>query len=128
MAGQVTIEEGVVYGRADGEGRELRCDVYRPEHADGLLPGVLLIHGGGWRGRDRTQLRGYGVLTGREGYVCVAPEYRLAPESPWPAPLDAAPAALTRMRDHAAAAGLDTTRTTYDDRPDGAECGRPWKP
>lgn len=118
--GRVEIEEGVVYGRADGDGRELRCDVYRPEDADGPLPGVLLIHGGGWRQGDRSQLRGYGVLIGREGYVCVAPEYRLVPESPWPAQIHDVRAALAWMRGHAEQLGIDPARIAVEGNSAGA--------
>src|SRR5207302_107633 len=75
--GRVTVEEGVVFGT--GGDRELRCDIYTPPGRPTNAPGVLLVHGGGWRTGDRGELRGYGVLLGREGYVCVASEYRLSP-------------------------------------------------
>lgn len=122
MAGaRVTIDEGVVYGQAGGDGRELRCDVYTPdERGDERLPGVLLIHGGGWRQGDRSQLRGYGVLIGREGYVCVAPEYRLVPESPWPAQIDDVRAALHWMIDNADELGIDVTRIAVEGNSAGA--------
>lgn len=120
MAGRVTIDEGVVFGRAGGEGRELRCDVYTPEDREGPLPGVLLVHGGGWREGDRTQLRGYGVLIGREGYVCVAPEYRLVPESPWPAQIDDVRMALRWMVDHAGELGIDPERIAVEGNSAGA--------
>src|SRR3954471_11666680 len=65
--GRVSIEDGVVFGA--GGGRELRADVFRPpaDAVDGPAPGVLLVHGGGWRTGDRTQLRGYGILLARAG-------------------------------------------------------------
>ena len=123
MAARVTIEEGVVYGRAGGDGRELRADVYTPEEREGPLPGVLLIHGGGWRDGDRTQLRGYGVLIGREGYVCVAPEYRLVPEAPWPAQIDDIRMALRWMVDHADELGIDPERIAVEGNSAGAHLG-----
>ena len=66
-AAQVTVQEDVVFGT--GGGRDLHCDVYRPEGVEAGAPAVLLVHGGGWRNGDRTQLRGYGILLGRAGYV-----------------------------------------------------------
>src|SRR5690606_7269349 len=70
--GRVSVEEGVVFGT--GGGRDLRCDIYRPPgEATEPRPCVVLLHGGAWRMGDRTQLRGYGILLGRLGYVCVAP-------------------------------------------------------
>ncbi len=95
-ARRVTIEEDVVFGT--GGGRDLKCDVYTPPGGPASAPAVLLVHGGGWRNGDRTQLRGYGILLGREGYLCVASEYRLSGEAKWPAQIHDVKAALRRMR------------------------------
>ncbi len=120
---RVEIDEGVVYGHgADRTGtmRELRCDVYRPEDVSGPLPAVVLIHGGGWRQGDRTQLRGYGVLIGREGHVCIAPEYRLVDEAPWPAQIDDVRACLDWVRAEADALGVDPDRIAVEGNSAGA--------
>jgi acetyl esterase/lipase len=117
-AGRVTIEEGVVFGT--GGGRDLRCDVYRPPTQDGPAPAVLLVHGGGWRTGDRTQLRGYGVLFGRAGYVCVASEYRLLDESPWPAQIHDVKAAIRWMRANADELGIDPDRIAVEGNSAGA--------
>lgn len=116
--GRVSIEEGVVYGR--GGGRDLLADVYRPPASDGPAPGVLLLHGGGWSGGDRTQLRGYGILLGRRGYVCVAPEYRLTGESPWPAQIHDVKAAMRWMRAAADELGVDPDRIAVEGNSAGA--------
>lgn len=116
--GRVTIEEGVVYGT--GGGRDLRCDVYVPPGEVRDAPGVLLVHGGGWRNGDRSQLRGYGVLLGRQGYVCVACEYRLVPESPWPAQIHDVKAALRWMRANAPTLGIDPGRIAIEGNSAGA--------
>jgi pectinesterase len=102
---RVKVEEGVVFGR--GGGRELRCDVYTPLAAAGPRPGLLLLHGGGWRRGDRSVMRGYGLRVGREGFVCVAAEYRLIGESPWPAAIHDVKAALRWMRANASQLGID---------------------
>lgn len=125
MAGrhQVHIDTDVVYGQGagtDGTTRDLRCDVYRPEGPEGPKPAVLLIHGGGWRRGDRTQLKGYGVLIGREGYVCVAPEYRLVPEAPWPAQMDDVRTALGWVVDHAEELEIDPSRIAVEGNSAGA--------
>ena len=111
-SGRVEVEEGVVFGAADG--RELRCDVFRPPAPGGPAPGVLLLHGGGWRAGDRTQLRGYGILLAREGYVCVASEYRLAPGAAWPAQIHDVKAAIRWMRANAHGLGLDPDRLAVE--------------
>ncbi len=106
--GRVTIEEGVVFG--SGGGRDLNCDVYTPPGDVSNAPAVLMVHGGSWRNGDRTQLRGYGVLIGREGYVCVCTEYRLLDEAPWPAQIHDVKAAIRWMRANSDRLGIDPTR------------------
>lgn len=118
VSDRVTIEEGVVFGT--GGGRELRCDIYTPPGRPANAPAVLLLHGGGWRQGDRTQLRGYGVLLGREGYVCVASEYRLVPEATWPALLHDVKAALRWMRANADRLGIDPDRIAVSGNSAGA--------
>jgi acetyl esterase/lipase len=84
----------------------LRCDVFEPPAGTANGIGVLLVHGGGWSGGDRTQLRGYGVLLGRRGYLCVASEYRLTGEALWPAQIEDVKAAIRWMRANADEMGI----------------------
>ncbi len=117
-AERVTIEEGVVFGT--GAGRDLKCDVYTPPGGVVDAPGVLIIHGGGWSSGDRSQLRGYGLRLARAGYLCVASEYRLTPESPWPAQIHDVKAALRWMRANAAELGLNPDRIAVEGNSAGA--------
>lgn len=103
--GRVTVEAGVRFGT--GGGRDLCCDVYQPPNQAPGAPAVLLIHGGGWASGDRSQLKGYGILLGRRGYVCVACEYRLSGEACWPAQLHDVKAALRWMRVNSGSLGID---------------------
>ena len=105
---RVRIEEGVVFGH--GGGRELHCDVYHPPQPGEARSAILLLHGGGWSGGDRSQLRGYGVLLGRLGYVCVASEYRLTGEARWPAQIHDVKAALRWMRAQSSKLGIHPER------------------
>jgi acetyl esterase/lipase len=116
--GRVEVEEGVVFG--SGGSRPLRCDVYRPPEPGTRRVGVLLLHGGGWSRGDRSQLRGYGILLGRMGFVCVASEYRLTGEARWPAQLFDAKAALRWMRAESDALGIDPTRIAAQGNSAGA--------
>ncbi len=106
--GRVTIERDVVFGT--GGGRDLRCNVYRPPEQRTGAPSVLLVHGGGWRGGDRSQLHGYGILLGRIGYLCVASEYRLSDEAKWPAQIHDVKAALRWMRANANELWIDPAK------------------
>jgi acetyl esterase/lipase len=116
--GRVDIREDVAYGT--GNGRELRCDVYTPPGTASRRPAVLLVHGGGWRQGDKTQLRGYGVLLGMAGFVCVASEYRLVGESPWPAQIHDVKAALRWMRANAEELDIDPERIALEGNSAGA--------
>ena len=106
--GRVTIEEGIVFGT--GSGRDLKCDVYTPPGRPENAPAMLLVHGGSWNNYDRTQLRGYGILIGREGYLCVCTEYRLLGEAAWPAQIHDVKAAIRWMRANSSRLGLDPER------------------
>ncbi|HVM08026.1 MAG TPA: alpha/beta hydrolase [Acidimicrobiales bacterium] len=115
---RVTVERDVVFGT--GGGRDLRCDVYTPPGDVADAPAVVLVHGGAWRQGDRSQLRGYGILLGREGYVCVAPEYRLTPESRWPAQIHDVKAAIRWTRANAERLHIDPDRIAIEGNSAGA--------
>ena len=117
-ARRVTIEEDVVFGT--GGGRDLKCDVYTPPGGPTSAPAVLLVHGGGWSDGDRKQLRGYGILLGREGYLCVCSEYRLSGEAKWPAQIHDVKAALRWMRANHADLGIDPERIAIEGNSAGA--------
>lgn len=119
MAGdRVEIKEDIVFGT--GNGRDLRCDLYVPPGEESGRGAVLLVHGGGWRQGDKTQLRGYGLRIARSGYLCVATEYRLVGESPWPAQIQDVKAALRWMRANAAELGIDPGRIALQGHSAGA--------
>lgn len=117
-SGRVQITEDVVFGT--GGDRELRCDVYTPPGNPTNAPAVLLLHGGGWARGDRKQLQGYGILIGREGYVCIASEYRLTGESSWPAQIHDVKAAIRWMRASAGELGIDPRRIAVEGNSAGA--------
>jgi acetyl esterase/lipase len=102
---KIHIEKDVVFGHTDT--RELRCDVYSPEESEGLAPGILMLHGGGWSTGDPSMMAGYGRLMARRGYVCVCSEYRLSGEAAWPAQLEDARAALQWLRGEHASLSVD---------------------
>ena len=94
------------------DGRRLAADVFLPD-GDGPAegwPGVMLIHGGGWREGDRTQLAGYGHLLARAGYACAAVEYGLLPAVAWPTPLDDVQLAWDWFRSADNGLGVDASR------------------
>lgn len=86
-------------------GRDRRVLVHRP-HAGKRLPGVLNLHGGGWvQGNPEQSAWFASRVAARTGAVVVSPEYRLAPEDPFPAAVDDVRSALQWLAD--AGEGLD---------------------
>ena len=82
--------------------------VYRPRGAEGDLPGILYLHGGGFCiGSIETEHLACVALTGLVHAVVVNVEYRLAPEHPYPAGLEDCYTALQYL---AGLDGVDTDR------------------
>lgn len=85
--------------------------LYRPGKNYGCRPTLLWIHGGGYMLGDIDQedpgCKQY-AMAGKCNVVSV--EYRLAPENPYPAPLEDCYAALKWLSAHAKELGADATR------------------
>ncbi|WP_234834894.1 alpha/beta hydrolase [Mycolicibacterium stellerae] len=74
-------------------------------------PGVLSLHGGGMcAGSAQLEIQPAGRLAHALGAVVVSPNYRLAPENPFPAGLDDCMATLQWMVSHAEELGIDPSR------------------
>ncbi|HTQ16016.1 alpha/beta hydrolase [Mycobacterium sp.] len=85
--------------------------VTAPTEPRPLRPGLLYIHGGGMiMGSPQMEALGSGTVARELEAVTVSPEYRLAPEHPFPAALDDCMATLTWMRENAAELGIDPDR------------------
>jgi len=102
----VRIEENVVIHRVGG--RELQVDICRPENTPGPVQGLLFLPGGGWQTANRAPLKErYGLRMAQHGFVCVAGEYRVMDEAPWPAQIQDVKATIRWMRAHSESLGLD---------------------
>lgn len=95
-----------------GPAGHIQVRLYRPEtESSGLLPVLLFCHGGGWMmGTLDSSDDICRTLADRIGAIVVSVDYRLAPEHPFPAPLDDAEAALTWVTDHTETIGGDPDR------------------
>ena len=89
----------------------VRVRVHRTRAAEGGLPAVVTIHGGGYvigtYDMDGPMLDRW---CGELGVVGVSVDYRLAPETPYPGPLDDCYAALRWTHHHAPELGVDAGR------------------
>ncbi|MCB0994563.1 MAG: alpha/beta hydrolase [Acidimicrobiales bacterium] len=85
--------------------------VHRPKGVEGPLPCVYSIHGGGYvvgsYDMDDPKFDRWCVTYGLVG---VSVEYRLAPETPYPGPLEDCYAGLKWTHDNAASIGVDPDR------------------
>jgi len=90
---------------------DLRIRVYRPSKNNGKLPALLWIHGGGYvlGSIDQDDPTSKHMAIACE-CVVVSVDYRLAPENPFPAPLEDCYAALKWMHGHENELGIDSAR------------------
>ena len=85
--------------------------VYRPKGATGSLPCVYSIHGGGYvLGSYNMDDGVFGQLCPTLGLIGVSVEYRLAPETPYPGPLEDCYQGLSWAHENAAELGIDRSR------------------
>lgn len=90
---------------------DVRCLVYESNKSSGTRPAFLHIHGGGYiggnvEGSDQRNTQ----VAAQLGVTVVSVEYRLAPEHPYPAPLDDCAAALAWLFDTAGELNVDAAR------------------
>ncbi len=82
------------YGPLPGE----NLDLCFPTNASSLRPGVILIHGGGWTGGNKSTNDGFCSSLASQGFVAATIDYRLTPGYTWPAQLVDAQLAVRWLR------------------------------
>lgn len=104
----VNFEKDVVYGKVGDV--ELKLNISRQKGAQGALPCVVVIHGGGWAAGDRS---GHNDITWRfaqRGYVSATVGYRLAPKYLFPAQIQDVKCAVRFLRANAEKYNVDPKR------------------
>ena len=116
---EVDVLHDIVYREtvdAHGNPVELSLDIYRPRgDVATSRPATVWMHGGFFRGGDKSQGDGFATLSARYGQVGVAIDYRVRPDATgwrdmYLASLDAyddATAAIQWLQQHAADYGID---------------------
>lgn len=90
---------------------EVSVRIYRPAQSVGPLPGLFWIHGGGMvLGSLAMDDHNVQHVVDAVGCVAVSVEYRLAPEHPFPAPIEDCYAALKWTHAQASDLGIDPRR------------------
>lgn len=99
--------------------RELQLDLYMPRELAEQnttsdtrqgVPGIVLVHCGGWRSGYRTHLTPLAIELANAGYVVTTITYRLAPEAQYPAAIYDVKAALRWLRSNATQYHVDPNR------------------
>lgn len=86
-------------------------DVYRPKAAqDDYLPVIISFHGGGWVYGTKEVYQFYCMSLAQRGFAVINFTYRLAPEHPYPAPLEDMNLVVNWMLENRDQFGFDTDR------------------
>ena len=105
----VTLRELSAPG-LDGD-PEVTIRFFTPDNTAGPVPVLLWIHGGGFAIGTAESSDPFCVEVARElGFAVANVEYRLAPETPFPGPVDDCYAALLYIHAHAEELGVDPRR------------------
>lgn len=107
-----TLPIGSVTGRTiDGPGGPLAVRIYTPRQLSGVAPALFYIHGGGWIYGDLDTHDATCRFLAEQAQVrVIAVDYRLAPESPFPAAFDDVWCTYRWILDNARGLGVDTDR------------------
>ena len=114
----IVVDEHV-YDVVDGE--NLTLDLYRPAFAEGSLPVVIMIHGGGWASGNKRELPELNEYLASRGHVVASIDYRLAPRWGFPAAQDDVIAAIRYVKGLAHTHSLDPTRIALIGRSAGGQ-------
>ncbi|PFO06283.1 esterase [Bacillus sp. AFS076308] len=93
---------------ASPNGKSLLLDLYLPIGAEGPVPVIVWLHGGGWRIGDRKLGPEFKVRFAERGYAMASIEYRLSGEAIFPAQIHDVKAAIRWLRSVANEYGLDS--------------------
>ena len=106
----------------EGSSRELRMNIYNPDHADGPTPVIVYVHGGAWNSGDYTCANLMEEDTGTNdpffacmraldmGITVVTADYRLTTEALFPAMVWDLKGQIRYLRAHAEEFNIDPDR------------------
>jgi acetyl esterase/lipase len=105
----ISLEQ--VYVRSQDGQQDIRLRVYKPQPLAAPAPVLVWLHGGGFIVGSPEQDDAYAFeLTQALGIVVVSVDYRLAPQHPFPTPLDDCYTALQWIHAHPRQLGIDPNR------------------
>ena len=107
-----TVIKDIVFSSADWP-QALAADLYLPKELPAKAnswPVVLMVHGGGWSGRDRSDMDSSAKKLVKQGYAVFNVSYRFAPEFIYPAQVQDLQLALLWLQNNATQYQLDLHR------------------
>ena len=107
-----TIIKDIVFSSADWP-QPLAADLYLPKASSpeaNNWPVVLMVHGGGWSGRDRSDMESTAEKLAKKGYAVFNVSYRFAPQFMYPAPVQDLQLALLWLQNNATQYQFDLHR------------------
>lgn len=110
------VAEDVAYA----EGSRHTLDVYVPAGAPTTTPVVVFFYGGGWQFGKKSMLRRVAEVLAGEGFVVVAPDYRVYPEVTFPGFVEDAASAIAWTHGNIARYGGDPDRIVLSGHSAGA--------
>ena len=108
-----------IYSRSRGE--DLALELYHPPSTPIPAPVVLVIHGGSWQSGSRLELDPLSRYLAGRGYFVASLDYRLAPRTKFPGPIEDVRDALAHLKRRSRELGLDMTRVAVLGRSAGAQ-------
>ncbi len=100
-------ETGLFY--TDAKDFRQSGEAYTPTKGENL-PGVIMVHGGGWDSRDYSDNRPIGESLASHGYTVLNINYRFPPKHVHPAPIEDLAMAIAWFKKNAARFKLDPER------------------
>jgi acetyl esterase/lipase len=85
-------------------------DLYVPDKADGPMPLIIWIHGGGWQNGSKDGCPPLRKGYAERGYAVASINYRLSSHATFPAQIEDCKAAIRWLRAHAEENNIDPTR------------------
>ncbi len=87
-----------------------KLDLYLPEKAEGTLPLIIWVHGGGWQNGSKDGCPPLRAGYVEQGYAVASINYRLSGHAVFPAQIEDCKAAIRWLRAHAKEYSLDPQR------------------
>jgi len=103
----VNKKEDIVYKKINE--RELHLDAYFAKTKK-PNPAIVILHGGGWRSGNKSQMETFAVEMASKGYSCFTIEFRLSLEAPYPAAIFDVKNAIQYIKKNAKKFNVDTTK------------------